>query len=128
MPLLAKAENANAIYITSYDGVKPVPDYIAYCTGTAAMLAFASAMALYLPKFGIRVNCISPGATKTPLWDKLGGEDDSMWAKFAEANPMSRISTVDDVANAVMLVVNDPSGYLNGNNLYVDGGSHLRQA
>lgn len=127
LPLLARSENANMIIITSFDGVHPVPDYIAYGTGTAAIIGFARAMALYMPRFGIRVNCISPGATRTPLWDKLGGKDESLWAGFASANPLGRVSTVEDVANAVTMIIDDPGRYLNGNNIYVDGGSHLRQ-
>lgn len=128
LPLLKLGSNANVIYITSYDGVKPVPDYPAYCTGTAAIIAFAKAMALYLPQFGIRVNCVSPGATRTPLWDALGGKDESLWDQFASTNPMGRTSTVTDVANVVMMIINDSGKYLNGNNIYVDGGAHLKQA
>ncbi len=126
LPLLKRGENANLIVITSYFGEKPDPELIAYCIGTAGLIAFTKAMALYLPKFGIRTNAVSPGATRTPLWDKVGGgEDEEMWKGFAKQNPMGRIPTVDDTAEATMLLINDPSRYLNGNFLYVNGGTHL---
>jgi len=125
VPLLRKADNPNVIIITSYDGVKPQPDYIAYCIGTAGLIAFTKAMAVYLPRYGIRVNAVSPGTTRTPLWDALGGDNEQMWARFAERNPMGRIPTVEDVAEAVVMIVNDSTRYLNGNFVYVNGGAHL---
>ncbi len=126
IPLLKKADNANVIVISSYDGEKPQADYIGYCVGAAGVIAFTKAMATYLPQYGIRVNAVSPGTTRTPLWDKLGGEDEEMWKGFANNNPMKRIPTVEDVAEATFMLINDPTGYLNGNFLYVNGGSHLK--
>lgn len=128
LPLMKGAENANVVMITSYDGVKPVPDYIGYCVGTAGIIAFAKAMALYLPRFGVRVNWVSPGATRTPLWDALGGDNEEMWENFARSNPMGRNSTPEDVAEVVSQIVMDQRRFLNGNHVYVDGGNHLRQA
>lgn len=125
LPLLKLGENANLIFMTSEDGVRPNPDYIAYCTGTAGIIAFMRAMAKYLGKYGIRTNAVSPGTTLTHLWDDLGGDDPEMWKSFAEGNPMGRVCTPEDVANTVMLLVQDPSRYLNGNIINVNGGSHL---
>lgn len=126
LPLLKAGENANLVVITSRDGEQPNPDYVAYCVGSAGAIALVKAMATYLPKYRIRVNAVSPGTTRTPLWDNLGGENEDMWKGFAATNPMGRIPTVEDVAEAVLLLINDPSRYLNGNFLYVNGGTHLK--
>jgi len=60
------------------------------------------------------------------MWDVLGGDNDAMWEEFAKNNPMGRVSTPEDIANTVMLLVSDPSKYLNGNFIYVNGGGHLK--
>jgi NAD(P)-dependent dehydrogenase (short-subunit alcohol dehydrogenase family) len=126
IPLLKLGENANIINITSFDGEKPQPDYLGYCVGTAGIIAITKALAVSLPKQGIRVNAVCPGATRTPLWDNLGGSDEALWEKFARDNPMGRITTTEDVANAVSMIIEDPGRYLNGNFIYVNGGNHLK--
>jgi NAD(P)-dependent dehydrogenase (short-subunit alcohol dehydrogenase family) len=83
-------------------------------------------LARSLPKYGIRVNAVSPGAVRTPLWIKTGEESEALWKDFAIKNPMGRVPTVDDVAEAVMLLINDKYKYLNGVFLDVNGGSHLQ--
>jgi NAD(P)-dependent dehydrogenase (short-subunit alcohol dehydrogenase family) len=122
LPLLKLAENANLIVISSRYGEKPDPDFIAYCIGSAGLIAFTKAMALSLPKYGIRVNAISPGPTRTPMWNRLGGHNEEMWERFSKQNPMGRNPTVDDIAETAWLIVNDPTRYMNGNFIYVDGG------
>lgn len=124
LPMLKGTDNANLIVISSYDGERPQPDYIGYSVGAAGLVAFVKAMSVYLPRYGVRVNAVSPGTTRTPLWDKLGGEKEEMWEDFANKNPMKRISTVEDVAEATFMLINDPTRYLNGNFLYVNGGTH----
>ena len=126
LPLMRGANNAHLIFITSRDGEKPDPGYLAYCVGSAGLIAFVKAMALYLPHHGIRVNAVTPGPVRTPLWDALGGKDEAMWVSFAKASPMGRVATVDDVAGIVQLIVDEPTHYLNGNFIYVGGGGHLR--
>lgn len=125
LPLLKVSENPNVIFITSSVGERPNPDYVAYCIGKAGLNAFAKAMALYLSKYGIRTNAISAGETQTPMWGSTMSTDHSLWKRLADANPMGRVATVEDIANAVMYLINDPLKYLNGNFIFVNGGHHL---
>ena len=83
------------------------------------------ALARSLPRYGIRVNAVSPGPVRTPSWNAMRGNDDALWREFAEKNPSGRVATPDDVAEVVRMLVNDPTRYLNGNVVYVTGGSHL---
>jgi NAD(P)-dependent dehydrogenase (short-subunit alcohol dehydrogenase family) len=124
LDLLRGADNANIINVTSHEGVMPNPAYVAYGVGTAALIAFTKALSVSLPKDGIRVNGVSPGTVRTPLWEKTGEDSETLWNDLRKKNPMGRVPTVEDVANSVMLLVNDPMRYLNGNFLYVDGGNH----
>lgn len=126
LPLLKHQENPNIVIISSALGEKPDPDFPAYCVGKAAANAFTKAMALGLGKYGIRTNAVLPGSTKTPLWDALDGDNQEMWNNFAKNNPMGRNPTPEDIADAVVMIINDKSCYLNGNFIYVNGDSHLR--
>jgi NAD(P)-dependent dehydrogenase (short-subunit alcohol dehydrogenase family) len=126
LPLLKNQENANLICITSNLGNKPDHKFPAYCVGTAGVIAFTKMMAVQLGKYGIRTNGISPGTTRTPMWDCMNGDNNSMWNDFAKNNPMERVSTPEDIANAVMMIINDESKYLNGNFIFVNGGGHLK--
>lgn len=126
IPLLSKGENANLIIITSHEGEKPEPSFIAYGVGTAGLILFTKAMAVHLAKYGIRTNAVAPGTVRTALWDGIGFEDDTMWVDFAQKNPMRHVPTVEDVASAVLMLVQDPTRYLNGNFIYVDGGNHWK--
>ena len=124
IPLLSKAENASIVYITSGDGVRPNGEYLGYQIGTAGLIAMTKANAVHLAKkYQIRVNAVSPGPVRTPLWEALGGKDESMWEGFNESAPIGRIATTDDVAAACLYLAADERQILNGVFLNVDGGS-----
>jgi len=125
LPLLKKSENANVIVISSNADESPSPEILSYAVATAATTALTKALAIHLPAFGIRVNAVMPGETRTANWGELE-KDEALWKKFADKNPMRRVTTVQDVADAVMLLINDPHKFLNGNFLFVNGGSHLK--
>ena len=113
------------IIISSNADENPSPETLSYAIATAATTSFAKAMALHLPPYGIRVNAVMPGQVRTANWGELE-KDDELWRSFAEANPMKRNATPEDVADAVLVLINDPHRFLNGNLLYVNGGNHLQ--
>ena len=125
IPLLKKSENPNLVNIATYEGERPVADFLAYGVANAGLIAFTKAMATYLPRYGIRVNAIMPGEVRTPLWGD-GYNDDKLWKELDEANPMGRVAGVKDVADALILLTEDPNKFLNGNFLFVNGGKHLK--
>jgi 3-oxoacyl-[acyl-carrier protein] reductase len=125
LPLLKGADNANVVFVTSGEGERPDPDYLAYYAAAAGVIAMTKALARSLPRYGIRVNAVSPGPVRTPLWNSMRSNDDALWREFSERNPLGRVATPDDVAGAVWGLVDDPTRYLNGNIIYVTGGSHL---
>lgn len=125
IPLLKKSNNANVIFVSSNADEGPSPEILSYATATGALNSFIKAMAIHLPAFNIRVNTVMPGQTRTDNWGELIN-DDKLWQEFADTNPMKRVATVEDVADAIMPLINDPHKFLNGNFLYVNGGNHLK--
>ena len=127
LPLLKKAKSANIIVIMSALGDHVDPEDSAYSVGTAGTVAFAKAMALALSKYGIRTNGVAPGQTKTnsEYWQTLDNPEKT-WKDLAETNPMKRVTEPEDVAKVIQMIVDDPTNYLNGNFIYVNGGGHLK--
>ncbi|EKE05092.1 MAG: 3-ketoacyl-(acyl-carrier-protein) reductase [uncultured bacterium] len=125
LPLLKKSNNANIIMISSSADESPAEDILSYATATAALTSLTKALAIHLPKYGIRVNAVMQGEVRTANWQGLEN-DDKLWKGFADHNPMKRVATVEDVADAVIPLINDPHKFLNGNFLFVNGGNHLK--
>ena len=88
-----------------------------YSASKAALLGFTKALAKELGWSGIRVNCVSPGVIDTPM--NAHFSQDEMLA-LKEEIPMGRIGTGEDVANAVMYLVENE--YVTGIDLPVNGG------
>ena len=88
-----------------------------YSASKAALLGFTKALAKELGWSGIRVNCVSPGVIDTPM--NAHFSQDEMLA-LKEEIPMGHIGTGEDVANAVMYLVENE--YVTGIDLPVNGG------
>jgi NAD(P)-dependent dehydrogenase (short-subunit alcohol dehydrogenase family) len=82
------------------------------------------ARSLALELAPIRVNAISPGVVDTGAWDALGPQGKAdYFAGMSARNPVGRIGTADDIANAVLFAMT--SAFLTGQTLHIDGGEPL---
>jgi NAD(P)-dependent dehydrogenase (short-subunit alcohol dehydrogenase family) len=82
------------------------------------------ARSLALELAPIRVNAISPGVIDTGAWDALGAQGKAdYFAGMRARNPVGRIGTADDIANAVLFAMT--STFLTGQTLHIDGGEPL---
>ncbi|GAP46022.1 SDR family NAD(P)-dependent oxidoreductase [Streptomyces azureus] len=90
-----------------------------------ALLAMLPSLALELAPRRIRVDTVSPGATETPLFDKLGiprSGRDAMRTKI----PFERFGSSQEVAEVVAFLASDAAGYVTGQDVAVAGGYGLR--
>jgi NAD(P)-dependent dehydrogenase (short-subunit alcohol dehydrogenase family) len=69
----------------------------------------------------IRVNCIAPSLTQTPLAGKLLSSDDKIEAS-SQRHPLKRIGQPEDIAKAAVFLLSDSSSWTTGQILHVDGG------
>ena len=88
-----------------------------YSASKAALIGFTKALAKELGWSGIRVNCVSPGVIDTPMNAHFSAEEMSA---LQEEIPMGRIGTGEDIAKAVMYLVEN--AYVTGIDLPVNGG------
>ena len=122
IPLMQKQKQGAIVISSSGHAFNTYPGYTAYAATKGGLLAFMRAAALDYAPDGIRVNCIIPGATDTPLLryhlDKVPGEEERLLAKI----PLGRLATPEDVAKGVRFLASSEAAYITGTWLTVDGG------
>ena len=94
----------------------------AYTASKHAMVGLTKAAALDYARQGIRVNAVCPGSVLTPMNDRLWGGDEETHRRVAEAHPIGRISTSEEIADAVLWLCSDESMFVTGHPLLLDGG------
>lgn len=125
IPHLLKAKG-NMVNISSRLGLVPETDVSIYSAAKSAVITFTKAMALRYGKDGVRINCVCPGATDTPLLLKVfEGDAKEMQEYIAEKAPLGRIGKPEEVANVVSFLVSDDASYVTGGVWTVDGGLAL---
>lgn len=117
LPLLP--DGASIILNASIVSIKGNPAFSIYSATKAAVRSFARNWILDLKERQIRVNAISPGVIPTPSYDNLGLKDEDF---PISAIPLGRVGTTDEIAKAVVFLASDDSSYVNGIELFVDGG------
>lgn len=127
IPLMKKSGRSTIINITSSWAHETQPSFPAAAAAEAAKMNFTKTCALALAKYGIRTHSVNPGVTRTPLWDPWG-VDDKGWEAMAKANPLGRNCTPTDIAKMILYLDSEEAEYLNGEEIYVNGGNHLKSA
>jgi NAD(P)-dependent dehydrogenase (short-subunit alcohol dehydrogenase family) len=96
-----------------------------YSAGKAAVDQLVKVAANELGQFGVRVNSVRPGMTRTPT-TAAAFANESMLAEFIKGQPLARGGEVADVAEAVKYLAGPDSSWVTGQCLSVDGGHTLR--
>lgn len=107
--------------------LKGLPAFGVYAATKAAIRSFARTWAIDLKERKIRVNVVSPGTVVTPAYkNELGLTDEQIeefTAQAAATTPLGRAGTPDEIAKVVVFLSSDDSSYVNGAELFVDGGA-----
>ena len=124
LPLLAK--NASVILTGSTAASSGTPAFSVYAASKAAVRSFARNWILDLKDRQVRINTLSPGSTRTPGLVNLAGPDADHQQGFldlaASTIPMGRVGEPDEIASAALFLASDDASFVNGIELFVDGG------
>ena len=101
------------------------PGFSAYCASKGGVVALTRSISLEVAPYNIRVNCICPSTTVTPLIKRLwveSGKLDEMLASRLALHPIGRLGKPEDIAYAALFLASDESSFMTGSALFVDGG------
>ena len=118
------ANDARIISFTSEGNTKAWKNYAAVSAAKVTLEAITRNIALEFAPFGIRANCIQAGVTDTASLRMIPGSE-QLKAHSLKRNPFKRLTTPEDVANAVYLLSKDEASWINGCVIPVDGGEHI---
>jgi NAD(P)-dependent dehydrogenase (short-subunit alcohol dehydrogenase family) len=123
LPLMP--QGSTIILNASMAGSKGLPALSVYAASKAAVRSFARTWAVDLRERKIRVNAISAGVIRTSGYEAAGltkAQYDQFVQGAIPSIPVGRAGTVEEVAKAVLFLASDDSSYVNGIELFVDGG------
>jgi len=124
LPLLSSG--AAVVVTSSTSGKKGTANFSIYSASKAAVRNIVRSWILDVKDRGIRINVVSPGSTETPGLVDLAGPDAAqqkgLLDYLAGTIPLGRVGQPEEIAKAVLFLASDDASFVNGAELFVDGG------
>ena len=129
-PHMKEQKWGRIINMTSVSAKQPIDNLILSNTSRAGVTGFSKSLSNQLAPFGITVNTVCPGYTKTERVEDLAksfeksgkGKVEDFYAAVEKAIPAGRLGKPEEVAQAVAFLASEGAGYMTGVALQVDGG------
>jgi len=119
VPIMLKNDYGRVVNIASVAGKEGNPNASAYSTSKAGVIGFTKSLAKELAKTGVRVNCVTPAAVRTAIFDQMTQPHiDFMLSKI----PMGRFGTVEEVAALICWLASEECSFSTGAVFDVSGG------
>jgi NAD(P)-dependent dehydrogenase (short-subunit alcohol dehydrogenase family) len=126
-------QSGNIINVSSVAGISGVPKESPYSVTKWGIIGFTETLAIEAGKHNIRVNCISPGATRTQEfddWVKGSAKDvgiayEEVMRKLTDNNALKRIAEPSEIAACIVFLASDDSSAMTGHNLIASCGFHI---
>ena len=123
--MLSQPRGGTLLFTASKTGLVAQYDSPVYCASKGAVVMLAKALALDYATKGIRVNALCPGIIETPMlrtFTESRPDPARSWAEHEAAQPMGRLGTAEECADAALWLVSDEASFITGVALPVDGG------
>jgi NAD(P)-dependent dehydrogenase (short-subunit alcohol dehydrogenase family) len=113
------------ISFSSASGKKPDPGGTAYNSSKSAVIGLTRVIALELGQYGIRANCVLPGATDTEMLRGVLEDEPGLKKILEDRTPLGKMAMPEDQANAVVFLASDLALHITGEQLVVSGGEFM---
>jgi len=113
------------VNVASEAGIVGIKNQVVYNLSKAAVISITKSCAVDLAPYGIRVNCVCPGTTFTPLVEKALEKESNPAAvrqELESSRPLNRLGNPSEIASAILFLASDTLSYATGAVLSVDGG------
>ena len=122
LPLMR--DGGNIVITGSIGSISAVPGNVAYAAAKAGLRAVARILGVELLPRKIRVNMVSPGPTDTEIFKRGASADEIAGVRtmLSGVVPMGRMGDAEEIARAALFLASDEASFINGVDLYVDGG------
>ncbi len=122
IPYMLKAGKGAIVNCASVAGLVGFPGLPAYVASKHAVVGLTKTAALEYVKAGVRVNAVCPGVIKTDMIDRITGGKEETEAQFIMGEPIGRMGTPQEIAEAVVWLCADSASFTTGQAIAVDGG------
>ncbi|MFD1705133.1 SDR family NAD(P)-dependent oxidoreductase [Siminovitchia sediminis] len=124
IPEMEKRGGGAIVNIASWHAEKTITRLAAYAASKGGMTALTRQMSLDCGPLNIRVNAVCPSTVDTPMLQQTFAsleDPDGAFEETLKFQPLGRIGTIDDIANACLFMCSDEASYISGQTLMVDG-------
>ncbi len=123
--MIQQGQGGSIICVASASGKKPDLGGTAYNSSKSAVIGLSRMMALELGEYGIRANCILPGATDTEMLRDVFESEPGLKKILEERTPLGKMAVPEDQAKAVLFLASDLASHITGEQLVVSGGEFM---
>ncbi len=120
--VMSKQRYGRIINIASVVGQMGNAGQANYCASKAGLIGLTKSNAREMAKRNVTVNAVAPGFIATAMTDALS---EKVREELAAQIPLERLGSADDIANAVVFLASEASGYITGHVLSVNGGMYM---
>jgi 2-keto-3-deoxy-L-fuconate dehydrogenase len=122
IPGMVARRGGSIVNMASAGGLVGLRNRAAYCASKGAVIALTRALAVDHVADGVRVNAVCPGTVDSPwvrrLVEEVGESLDALRAR----QPMGRLGTPEEIAEAILYLASDDAAYVTGTAFAIDGG------
>ncbi|MEF3091482.1 SDR family NAD(P)-dependent oxidoreductase [Raoultella scottii] len=119
IPQIVKSGGGAIVNLSAVNGLVGIPGLAPYTTAKHGVIGLTQTAALEFAEQGLRVNAVAPGYVSTPRINELPA---SIQRAFANSHPVKRMAKMQEVADFILFLLSEKSGFCNGGVYPIDGG------